>query len=76
MISGEADIAIQTTPELASVAGVDVVGPLPGDMDFTAVFAAGVGSGATQADVAKALVKFLASPEAQAVFKAKGFNPA
>ncbi|HXX06479.1 MAG TPA: molybdate ABC transporter substrate-binding protein [Pseudolabrys sp.] len=74
--SGEADIAIQSKPELLSVPGVEVVGPLPGDMAFTVVYQAGVQSGAANAEAAKALVKFLASPEAQAVFKAKGFDPA
>jgi molybdate transport system substrate-binding protein len=75
LVSGEADIAIQSKPELLSVGGVEVVGPLPGDMAFTVVYAAGVQSGATQADAAKALVKYLMSPEAQAVFKAKGYDP-
>ena len=76
LVSGEAEIAVQTKPELASVAGVEVVGPLPGDMAFTAAFAAAVQTGAAQADAAKALLKFLTSPEALAVFKAKGFDPA
>ena len=77
LVNGDADIAIQTTPELASVSGVEVVGPLPGDMAFTATFAAGVGAGAgaKEAVAAKALIDFLKSPEAQAVFKAKGFGP-
>jgi len=75
LVSGEADIAINSKPELMSVAGVDVVGPLPGDMAFTVVYDAAVQSGAAQPDAAKALVKFLMSPEAQAVFKAKGFDP-
>lgn len=73
---GDADIAIQSKPELLSVPGVEVVGPLPGDMAFTVVYQAGVQSGAANAEAAKALVKFLASPAAQAVFKAKGFDPA
>jgi len=76
LASGEADIAIQSKPELLSVPGVEVIGPLPGDMAFTVVYAAGVQSGALNADVAKALVKYLMSPEAQAIFKAKGFDPA
>ena len=76
LASGEVDIAIQSKPELLSVPGVDVVGPLPGDMAFTVVYQAGVQSGAANAEAARALVKFLASPEAQAVFKAKGFDPA
>jgi molybdate transport system substrate-binding protein len=75
LTSGDADLAIQSKPELLSVPGVEVVGPLPGDMAFTVVYAAGVQSGAPNGDAAKALVKFLASPEAQTVFKAKGYDP-
>ncbi len=76
LISGDADIAINSKPELLSVPGVDVVGPLPGDMAFTVVYAAGVQSNAGQADAAKAFINYLKSPEAQAVFKAKGYDPA
>jgi molybdate transport system substrate-binding protein len=76
LVTGEADIAINSKPELMSVPGVEVVGPLPGDMAFTVIYDAGVQTGAAQADAAKALVKYLMSPEAQAVFKAKGFDPA
>ncbi|HUL90217.1 MAG TPA: substrate-binding domain-containing protein [Pseudolabrys sp.] len=76
LISGDADMAIQSKPELLSIPGVEVIGPLPGDMAFTVIYAAGVQSGAAQADAAKAFVNFLKSPEAQAVFKAKGYDPA
>jgi molybdate transport system substrate-binding protein len=75
LVNGEADLAINSKPELLMVPGVEVVGPLPGDMAFTVVYAAGVGSGATQAGAAKALVNYLMSGEAQAVFKAKGYDP-
>jgi molybdate transport system substrate-binding protein len=76
LVSGDADIAIQSKPELLSVPGVAIVGPLPGDMAFTVVYAGGVQVGATQADAAKAFVNYLKSPEAQAVFKANGYDPA
>jgi molybdate transport system substrate-binding protein len=76
LVSGDADIAIQSKPELLSVPGVAIVGPLPGDMAFTVVYAGGVQVGTTQADAAKAFVNYLKSPEAQAVFKAKGYDPA
>jgi molybdate transport system substrate-binding protein len=75
LTSGDADIAIQSKPELLTVPGVEVLGPLPGDMAFTVVYAAGVQSGAAQADAANAFVNYLKSPEAQAVFKAKGYDP-
>lgn len=76
LVDGQADIAINSKPELLSVPGVEVVGPLPGDMAFTVIYDAGVQTGAAQADAAKALVKYLMTPEAQAVLKAKGFDPA
>jgi molybdate transport system substrate-binding protein len=76
LVNGEADLAINSKPELLMVPGVEVVGPLPGDMAFTVIYTAGVQTGTAQADAAKALVKYLMSPEAQAVFKAKGFDPA
>jgi molybdate transport system substrate-binding protein len=76
LLNGAADIAINSKPELMSVPGVQVAGPLPGDMAFVVVYAAGVRAGAAQADAAKALVKYLNSEEAQAAFKAHGFDPA
>ena len=76
LTSGEVDLAFQSKPELATTAGVDVVGPPPGDLGQTVVYAAGVGAGAKDAAAANALLKFLTTPEAQAVFKAKGFDPA
>ena len=42
-----------------SVAGVDVVGPPPGDLNNITLYAAGIGKGSAQADGANALVKFL-----------------
>ena len=76
LVDGQADIAINSKPELLSVPGVEVVGPLPGDMAFTVIYDACVQTGAAQADAAKTLVKYLMTPEAQAVVKAKGFDPA
>lgn len=76
LVSGEVDLAIQSKPELTTTPGVEVVGPFPGDLANTTVFAAGVGASAKDAVAANALVKFLTSPDAQTVFKAKGFDPA
>jgi molybdate transport system substrate-binding protein len=58
-----------------SVAGIDMVGPLPADVNNITAYAAGIGAGSQQADAATALIRFLHSPEAQAVFKAKGLKP-
>ena len=76
LTSGEVDIAFQSKPELATTPGVDVVGPPPGDLGHTNVFAAGVGAASKNAEAGAALLKFLTTPEAKEVFKAKGFDPA
>ncbi|MFZ0983539.1 MAG: molybdate ABC transporter substrate-binding protein [Pseudolabrys sp.] len=75
IVAGEADLAIQQEPEVMSVAGIDMVGPLPADLNNITAYAAGIGAGSQQADAATALIRFLHSPEAQAVFKAKGLKP-
>jgi molybdate transport system substrate-binding protein len=74
--NGEADLAVQQEPEVLSVAGIDIVGPPPGDLNNITTYSAGVGAGSQQAEAANALIKFLHTPEAAAVFKAKGLKPA
>ena len=73
--NGEAEIGVHIIVELISVAGIDLVGPLPGDLQNTIVFAAAVMASAKDPDAAKALVNFLRTPEAAAVIKAKGMEP-
>jgi molybdate transport system substrate-binding protein len=76
LTSGAVDIGFQTKPELTTTEGVDVIGPPPGDLGQTNVFAAGVGAAAKDNAAANALLKFQTSPEAKATFQAKGFDPA
>lgn len=76
VVSGEAELAVQQEPEVMSVKGVDVVGPLPAEINNITTYAAGLAVGTKQADAASALVKYLHTPEAAAVFKAKGLTPA
>jgi molybdate transport system substrate-binding protein len=75
VVSGDAELAIQQEPEVMSASGVDMVGPLPADLNNITLYTAGAGTGSQQAEEANALIKFLHSPEAQAVFKAKGLKP-
>jgi molybdate transport system substrate-binding protein len=75
VVNGEAEIALQPIPELMAVTGVDIVGPLPGDFQNVTTYAAGVPVYAAEAEAAEALVKFLTTPAAAAVFKARGLNP-
>jgi molybdate transport system substrate-binding protein len=74
LVSGEADIAIQQMPELLHVKGAEVIGPLPGDLQNVTTFAAGIPSGSAQAETAKALIRFLQTPESGAVMKKYGLD--
>jgi len=73
--SGEVEIGFQQVSELLPVAGIDYVGPLPGDIQHISVFAGALHQGATNANGAQALVKFLTAPAAVPVIKSKGLEP-
>jgi molybdate transport system substrate-binding protein len=72
---GEAEIAVQQIPELMPVEGIEIVGPLPGDLQSFTRFSAGVLASSKEPEAAKALIKFLQTAETLAVLKAKGFEP-
>ena len=73
--SGEAEIGVQQIPELAAVPGVEVIGPLPGDLQVITVFSAALDAKAKDNEAANAFVKFISSPAAAAAYKAKGLDP-
>ena len=74
--NGEAELAVHQIQELVPVAGIEVVGPLPSDLQDPFVFSAAIMGSTKDAEASKALVKFLRTPEAAAVIKAKGMEPA
>jgi molybdate transport system substrate-binding protein len=73
--SGEAEIGFQQVSELSHFAGVDYIGPLPADVQRFTTFSSAIMAGAKEADAAKALVKFITSPDAAAAFKKRGMEP-
>jgi molybdate transport system substrate-binding protein len=75
VVKGEADIAIQQIPELLGVQGVEVVGPLPGDLQNVTTFATGIPLGSAQAEAATLLVRFLQTPESATVIRKHGLDP-
>ncbi len=75
VVSGEAELAIQQEPEVMAVVGIDMVGTLPADLNNVTIYSAGVSSMTKETNAGNALVKFLHTPEAQAVFKARGLTP-
>jgi len=73
--AGKAEIAIQQIPELMAVAGIELVGPLPAEIQLVTVSSAGVFSGSRQAEAAHAYIEFLTTPAAVKVMKSKGLEP-
>ena len=71
----EAEIGMTQISEILPVAGADLVGPLPADIQNYTDFAGAAGTGAKQSDAARSLIKFLATPDAARVMKAKGLEP-
>jgi len=72
---GEVEIGLHQMSELLPVAGIDILGPLPADIQQFTVFAAGVSTGAKTPDAAKELVKFLTAPETVPLIRKKGMEP-
>src|SRR5882672_1325815 len=73
--SGQVELGVILVNELMAAPGVEVLGPLPPELQNYTVFHAGVGVGSKDSSAAKALIKFLTTPSAGAVFKAKGQEP-
>ncbi len=73
---GEADIGIQQMAELMAVDGIDVVGPLPPQLQSVTSFVAAITAAASEPAAGRALIDFLMTPDAKRVLKAKGLEPA
>jgi molybdate transport system substrate-binding protein len=74
LVRKEVEVGVQQLPELMAVPGIDIVGPLPPDIQVVTVFSAGLSSGAKNFEGANALIHFLTTPKAVAVIKAKGMD--
>jgi molybdate transport system substrate-binding protein len=73
---GDADIAFQQMSELLPVPGIDLVGPLPPDIQQITVFSVGIHRRASQPAAARALVEYFRRPTSAAVIREKGLEPA
>jgi molybdate transport system substrate-binding protein len=76
VLRGEAEIGIQQMPELMAVAGVDVVGPLPAELQGVTMFTGAIPTSASHAAAGRALLQCLTTPDARRVIAAKGLEPA
>lgn len=75
---GRAEIGFQQMSELMPIPGIDIVGPLPADIQVVTVFSGGVHVAArpAEADAARAWMAFMTSPQSAAVLRKHGMDPA
>ena len=72
---GEADLGFQQLSELLHLPNIDVLGPLPPEIQSTTIFTAGVGNASKLPGAARALVGYLTSPEAEATNANTAWHP-
>jgi molybdate transport system substrate-binding protein len=72
---GRAEIGIHGIYELLSVAGIDFIGPIPGEFQKTIVYSAIIPAEAKEGEAAKALARFLSSETAVSLIRQKGMEP-
>jgi molybdate transport system substrate-binding protein len=75
LVSGEAELAVQQISELKQVAGIEVVGPIPRELQTAAVFSAGRLAASARATASDALIKYLASAEVAPLLRESGLEP-
>ena len=75
LLSGEADLAVQQLSELKLVSGIEIVGPIPHQLQSPAVFSAGRMAVSGRVDQSNSLLRFLASAEAAPALRESGLEP-
>jgi molybdate transport system substrate-binding protein len=75
LVSGEADLAVQQISELKQVGGIEVIGPIPHELQTPAVFSAGRMANAKKPEAAERLLRYLSSPEIVPVLRQSGLEP-
>ena len=73
--AGEAELGIGQASEIPLVPGVELLGPLPAELQSYTGVTAGIATHAQDATGARALIEFLTAPAALKVYKAKGMEP-
>lgn len=73
---GEVALGFQQLSELIGVAGIEIVGPLPADLQITTIFSAATCTRSTQPEAVRRLLAFMASDAAVTSKRRNGMEPA
>jgi len=72
---GEVELGMVVITQILTTPGVDLVGPLPSEIQSYIVFSAGVSANSKVPEAAKLLIKFLRGPTAIPVIRTQGMEP-
>jgi molybdate transport system substrate-binding protein len=73
--AGEVELGIIVIPNILSVAGAELVGPIPPDLQSYIMFTAAVSAQSANQGAARALIKLMTAPATVPLLKAKGMEP-
>jgi molybdate transport system substrate-binding protein len=73
--AGDVELGMIVIPNIISVPGAQLVGPIPEEVQSYIVFTAAVAANSPHQQAARDLIAFLKSPAAIAAIKAKGMSP-
>jgi molybdate transport system substrate-binding protein len=73
---GQVELGFQQLSELMNLKGIDLLGPLPDTIQIVTTFSAGVSATSAQADAARALLAFMASPATAETKRRNGMDAA
>ena len=75
MAKGEVELGLVAITQIMTTSGVELVGPIPQEVQYYVRWSGGVSSNSDAPQVAIELIRFLAVPTALPVPKAQGMEP-
>jgi molybdate transport system substrate-binding protein len=73
--TGAAEISVQPISEQLPVKGIEIVGKIPDEVQYAAVFSVALVAGSNQLDAARRLIAFLTSDQAADAIRSSGMEP-
>ena len=73
--AGEVDLVVSGLPPLLGSPNIEWLGLIPAEINSFLLFSAGLSTKAREPEAGRALLRLLATPQAMAVYKAKGLDP-
>jgi molybdate transport system substrate-binding protein len=72
---GGIELGMVVITQILTTPGVELVGPIPRELQFYVAWSGGVSANSATPNVARELIEFLIGPIALPVFKAQGMEP-